>query len=244
VSDEEIPYESPAETADGHLTAAENYLVIAEDGFAKMYEEPGASAPAGVIAADNHGKTRFAIELAELHRKMAETYWNQPAQRIEITQHPEAWLTRPVPDGQGGLIDASVEEAPCDCCSAGLINATTVTADDDSTIRCADCLHPTDRHNGNAPDKDPRDGLNGPGESALIEAASRAGSAGWRQVSEWLAACADANREGRHWPPLIAAPASVMGPMKGGNVPVSEYSRDLGAKKPWRSPGGAGQWNG
>jgi hypothetical protein len=66
-----------------HLTAAENYLVMAEDGFTRLLVEPPA-----VIREDTlrgtQAKMRVALQLAELHRVMAQTYADSIPQRYAM----------------------------------------------------------------------------------------------------------------------------------------------------------------
>jgi hypothetical protein len=256
VMDEAIPYESRAETADDHLTAAENWLVLAENertALSKLDDiEPTSRLQWAAARVDT------AATLAELHRKMAETYWGYPReltstitadqamadmherlkadaaahdavrltaedpepesttgdlwiddkepnarlaflyrispewwrwapdhayilrvagdedgnswsdaldggyvvrrptqeererfygppQKLDDTPSP-AWLTYPVPDDQGGQIDASVTQTTCDCCASGLFTASGTHAE-----ICGDCGHGGGLHNGNAP---------------------------------------------------------------------------------------------
>jgi hypothetical protein len=199
-----------------HIGAAENWLVQAEEARSLLTElEPGAGGGSMTDAelepgAMNAARTAFyaqasltAVGLADLHRKMAETYANAIPQRIAITQHPEAWLTRPVPDGQGGLIDASAEAAPCDCCVSLLFSAST-THDE----ICADCGHSVGAHND--PSQQPETGIR------LSDFTNPQGTS--------LADLGDDERRSL----------------------ITILARSLPSEKPkaWRSPGGAGQWNG
>jgi hypothetical protein len=73
--------------------------------------------------------------------KERETFYGAPANPV-----PAPWITQPVPDGEGGQIDASATEAPCDCCASGLFNGGET---------CYDCDHGPELHAGGEVDAAP-----------------------------------------------------------------------------------------
>lgn len=141
-----------------HLTAAENWLVVAEAIRTELAETdptddpfpPGVTYRETRIRDSSGTLLSSAIDLANAHREMAQAYWSAPRTLASV-------------DADG------VTEG------------------------------------------DPLAGINGPAENALLKASAKIAAVGWMQVAEWLAECANANREGTAWPPLIAAPGSVAG---------------------------------
>lgn len=307
MSDEEIPYESPAETADGHLAAAENWLVLAE-GQRETLEagtEPHDAADAVASGMQTGLLFSTAATLADLHRKMAETYWGYPRTLTSVGETPGPACYPPV-DGWDGKSIVE-QDPPCTCCAAGLFTG------GDAPSLCADCGHVGDRHNGNAPKDDtsptppyaacsdfvfvqPASGrgplpqdlcdrcgastqahidrglrhlaevgaaanpdalekLNDPALHALLKASIFAQNASKHRTAEWLRACADATRAGAEWPlaprykgplqDLDALTDNMLGQVRdAAQAEMEERARRDAAGKPWRSPGGAGQWNG
>lgn len=218
---DEIPYESTAETADGHLAAAENWLALAEGQRETLESGTDLHDAADAVASGMQTGLLFstATTLADLHRKMAETCWNQP-RTLASTTTPD-WITHPVPDGQGGLIDASAEP-PCDCCSSGLFSGGET---------CDDCGHGPERHNGNAPK-----GGNVPVSeySRGLDAEKARPTFNGKPMTPVYANGEGVDQLDHH--ALIALQRHV-------NTEVSNRARESGSK-PWRSPGGAGQWHG
>jgi hypothetical protein len=214
----------PPDPVREHIAAAENYLAIAEGEFTKFYEEPSDDDNPG-----SYGKMQTSIRLADLHRKMAETCWNQPRVTTSVGETSDEVMA-----AIRERLEAKVAEPvdSCDCCASGLFNA-----DGEAPSLCADCGHAGDRHNGNAPMK----GGNVPvseysrgldAEKARRDFAMPAGSAlawfpaGGAERSAWLAGL-----DGQQLSELRDALQA-------------EVVRRSQRGASWKSPGGAGQWNG
>jgi hypothetical protein len=228
--------------ADDHLTAAENWLVLAEGQRETLEGGTDVHDAADAVTSGMQTGLLFstAATLADLHRKMAETYWGYP--RTVVTSAAE----RP-----GDVLDAA-QTPPCDCCSAGLFSGGET---------CDDCDHGPERHNGNAPMK----GGNVPvsefsrgldAEKVLIKASILAQNASKHRTAKWLRACADANRVGAEWPlapqykgplqDLDALTSDMLGQVRDAAQAelVARAQAEVVRRSQARPRGGAGQWNG
>jgi hypothetical protein len=183
--------EPPEAQAAEHLAAAENFLTIAEVLRAELAEtdptdeplDPGVRYRETRVRDSSATLLYSAIALADLHRKMCETYQNAPRT-----------VTHEGPSGVG-------------CFSPAEDPQPAVTEMHERTTTFPGSYAEQRRREDTAPD--PLVGINGPGEDALLKASAKVRNVGWRAVADWLVACANANREGKVWPPLIAAPAVV-----------------------------------
>jgi hypothetical protein len=324
-----------------HMTAAENFLAIAEDEFTRFHEQPSDDGSTPLSA-----KLDDAVALAELHRKMAETYASAPCMLTELdtTQRPaadatravreqlaadlarerdevltaespepesspgdlwidterepkqfrylyrlgehdwlwcnhhaealaatsaspwhtaldgvaavrrptdseraafyaplaaeqeaERWLTRPVPDGEGGQVDASATETPCDCCASGLVSGRTGGPE-----TCDDCGHSAERHEDRRTPAERAAGVPAgaipvrhvqaaPPPIQLDQFTNPQGTSLADLGDEELASLVDAIRKGL---------------FERGKVLRFDASAPAGHERPWKSGGGAGQWNG
>lgn len=215
--------------ADDHLTAAENWLVLAEGQRETLEGGADPHDAADAVASGMQAGLLFstAATLADLHRKMAETYWGYPRTLTSVST-PD-WITHPVPDGQGGLIDASAEPADsCDCCASGLFNA-----DGEAPSLCADCGHAGDRHNGNAPMK---------GGDVPVSEFSRGLDA--EKARRDFALPETPIRLEDFTNPQGTSLADLGDDERRDLITTLARSLPSEKPKPWRSPGGAGQWHG
>jgi hypothetical protein len=237
VSNDKQP--KPIESTDPvreHLAAAENYLAIAEEGFQRLYEEPPA-----VIREDTFrgtgAKMRTALQLAEQHRKMAETYWN--------TYPPQRWSQAPSPSPSDleAMKQAVAEkiDPPCACCTSELFSASATHQE-----ICGDCGHSVGRHNDNA---DPAERARR--DFALPERHTKCGPAcpapeapDVLDVIEERRKAVQELSDQEFEDMLTLAAEERRRRMAENGVRINAQQPEAPAPKPWKSGGGAGQWNG